>query len=249
VRIVHMRQLHNLDGARAAVARHPVLVVPGLYLADDATLDWLGAYAHAGGHLVLGPRTGYADHEGRARQEPAPGRLVHAAGVRYDEFSNLVRDVPVHAVPDGPLRIAQTATATRWADGLTPVDADVLVEYDHPHFGRWPAVTTRHHGQGRVTVVGTVPGRDLARALATWLAPNPASGWHDLPASVTATTATSPDGHRVHVVHNWSWEPVRIPALTDLSDIMDGTVIPAGSPLDLGSWDVRVFAHRPAAAS
>jgi beta-galactosidase len=143
--------------------------------------------------------------------------------------------------PRPPVRLRNSAT--RWADGLTLVDADVLVGYEHPHFGRWPAVTTRRHGQGRVTVVGTVPGRDLARALATWLAPVPTSGWRDLPSSVTATTATSPDGSRVHVVHNWSWEPIRIPAPTDLSDIMDGTLIPAGSSLDLGSWDVRVFSQ------
>ena len=53
------------------VRQYPVLVAAGHYLADDATLDWLVAYAAAGGHLVLGPQTGYADHEGRARGEQA----------------------------------------------------------------------------------------------------------------------------------------------------------------------------------
>src|SRR3982074_1087164 len=47
-------------------------VRPALSLAAAAPLDWLAAYAYAGGHLVLGPRTGYADHEARARHEPAP---------------------------------------------------------------------------------------------------------------------------------------------------------------------------------
>nr|WP_314220119.1 hypothetical protein [Streptomyces sp. DSM 40713] len=64
------------------------------------------------------------------------------------------------------------------------------------------------HGEGRVTCVGTVPGRHLARTLAEWLAPAAGSGWRDLPASVTATTGTSADGRRVHIVHNWSWEPL-----------------------------------------
>lgn len=71
------------------------------------------------------------------------------------------------------------AVATRWAEGLAVEDADALAEYDHPHFGRWPAVTTRRHGAGRVTCAGTVPGRGLARALAAWLAPSPRSGWQD----------------------------------------------------------------------
>ncbi|MDQ1050420.1 beta-galactosidase [Streptomyces sp. V4I2] len=247
VRIVHARQLHDPRGEREgltpeeAVGRHPVLVVPALYIAADSTLDWLAAYAEAGGHLVLGPRTGYADHEARARQEPAPGRLVEAAGVHYDEFSNLVREVPVRSEAGGPLDLPEGATATRWADGLTVTDADVLVTYDHPHFGRWPAVTTRRHGAGRVTCVGTVPGRDLARALAAWMAPAARSAWRDLPASVTATTGTSPDGRRVHVVHNWSWEPASVPVPVDLSDALDGTSLPGGTALELGAWDVRVL--------
>ncbi|WSQ07045.1 beta-galactosidase [Streptomyces sp. NBC_01231] len=248
VRIVHARQLHDPRGDREgmtpeeAVVRHPVLVVPALYLAADSTLDWLSAYARAGGHLVLGPRTGYADHEARARHEPAPGRLVEAAGVHYDEFSNLAQEVPVRSASGGPLDLPEGATATRWADGLTVTDAEVLAGYDHPHFGRWPAVTTRRHGSGRVTTVGTVPGRDLARALAAWMAPVSRSAWQDLPESVTATTGTSPDGRRVHIVHNWSWEPASIPAPMGLSDALTGTSLPAGTALHLGAWDVRVFA-------
>jgi beta-galactosidase len=247
VRIVHARQLHDPSGQRAgmtpeeAVRRHPVLVAPALYVVDDATIDWLAAYAHAGGHLILGPRTAYADHEARARHEPAPGRLTEAAGVHYDEFSNLAATVPVRAVPGSPLQVSEDATATQWAEGLTVADADVLASYEHPHFGRWPAVTTRRHGSGRVTCVGTVPGRDLARTLAAWMAPVTRGGWQELPASVTVTTGTSPDGRRVHIVHNWSWEPARAQAPVDLSDVLNDDSVPAGTVLELGPWDVRVL--------
>jgi beta-galactosidase len=237
-RIVHLRQLCRATPEEAA-ARHPVLVVPALYLVDDTTIDWLAAYAHAGGHLVLGPRSAYADHEARARHEPAPARLVEAAGVWYDEFSNLTHDIPL--VPGGPLRLRDGAVATRWVDGLTVLDADVLAEYDHPHFGRWPAVTTRRHGEGRITYVGTVPGRELAQALARWLAPSTASGWRDLPDSVTATTGTAPDGRRVHVVHNWNWTSAQVQAPMALSDALSGD--PVGTALELGPWDVRVLVN------
>lgn len=241
VRIVHVAQLVEDTAPEEAARRHPVLVVPALYIATDAALDWLTSYAHAGGHLVLGPRTGYADHEARARIDRAPGRLSEAAGVHYDEFSNLAGTVPVRGVDGGPLDVPGDATATHWLEGLTPVDAEALATYEHPHFGRWPAVTTRAHGAGRVTCVGTVPGRDLARSLAAWMAPDPRGGWRDLPESVTVTTGTSPDGRHVHVVHNWSWEPARVPSPVNLSDVLSGDAVPAGAEVDLGPWDVRVL--------
>ena len=246
VRIVHAGQLHDPSGERAgpapesAARRHPVLVVPALYVADDATLDWLAAYAAAGGHLVLGPRTGYADHEARARHEPAPGRLVEAAGVRYEEFSNLVRDVPVRAAPGGPLDLPERAAATRWADGLTVVDAEVLAEYDHPHFGRWPAVTTRRHGAGRVTYVGTVPGRDLAQAL--FGGPPPPARLAERPRRESPVRAPPhATAARLRFVHNWSFDNVGIPLDHPVVDVLSHEHLTVGDTLPLGPWDVRIL--------
>jgi beta-galactosidase len=72
-----------------AAKRFPVLVVAALYTAADQDLAFLVAYANAGGHLVVGPRTGYADVEGRARTERAPAALRDAAGVWYEEIASL----------------------------------------------------------------------------------------------------------------------------------------------------------------
>jgi beta-galactosidase len=212
---------------------------------------WLAEYAREGGHLVIGPRAAYADHEGRARHESAPGRLAEAAGVRYDEFSNLRADIPLRTPTESDLVLPREARGTRWVDGLTVTDAQILATYHHPHFGQWPAITTRAHGAGRVTTVGTVPDRALAQALAAWLAPNPRSGWPDLPETVTATTATATDGRRVHVLHNWSWNPTRLTAPHPLHDVLNGGHTAVGAPLRLGPWDVRVLLtdDRPASPS
>jgi beta-galactosidase len=73
------------------------------------------------------------------------------------------------------------------------------------------------------------------------MTPASRSAWRDLPDSVTATTGTSADGRRVHIVHNWSWEPASVPAPVDLSDALTGAPVLAGSVLELGAWDVRVL--------
>ncbi|ANP71516.1 beta-galactosidase [Cryobacterium arcticum] len=229
------------DGDAVAFAkRYPVLLVPGFFTAADIELDWLDAYAAAGGHLVLGPRSAYADREGRARQDVQPARLAEAAGAWYDEFATLPEPVPVTDAGGG-LALWPGSAATAWLDGLSPTGADALVGYEHPHFGRWAAVTSHVHGAGRVTVVGTVPNQALAHSLAAWLVPDPVAGWTGLPESVTVTTSSAPDGSRVYFVHNWSWAPVTLTAPTQLSDLISGSALDHGSTLELGAWDVRVF--------
>ncbi|MFD0475598.1 beta-galactosidase [Nonomuraea thailandensis] len=241
-RVVHAGQA-VAEEPSAVARRHPVLVAAGLYVADDATLDWLRAYAAAGGHLVLGPRTAYADHEARARRDVQPARLAEAAGAWYDEFSNLDADLPVRAVEGSPLAVpggeavreapggealraapedaAGGWAGTRWADGLQADGADVLASYRHPHFGRFAAVTTRAHGAGRVTCVGTLPNPSLGQALFRWLAPDPGP-WHPAPSSVTSTGATARDGRRVRFLHNWSWEETAVPVPVAVRDVLDG---------------------------
>ena len=223
------------------VATYPVLVVPALYVATDEVLEALRAFAFAGGHLVSTFRTGYADADATARHEVMPGVLRAAVGASYLEFSNLSRELPLVAGPGSTLNLAAGASATAWSDGLVVEGATVLAAYEHPHFGRWPAIISHAHGAGRVTYVGTLPDDGTIAALARWVVPEPANrDWGGLPAPVTVTGATAADGGRVHFVHNWSWVDGRVAAPTRLTDL-DGRVTLAGGWLELGPWDVRVL--------
>ncbi|MFI9758866.1 beta-galactosidase [Streptomyces sp. NPDC051963] len=227
-RILHPGQLPDRE-------LPPVLIAPAFYAADDETLDRLKEYAANGGHLILGPRTAYADAEARARTEAQPGRLAEAAGVTYDEFSNVGAPLPVTGT--GDLHLPPGAHALHWADGLRTQGAEELATYRHPHFGRWPAVTTHRHGAGRITYVGTVPDPEFARALFQWAVP--ADGWRPALSSVTATAATARDGRRVRFLHNWSWDEVSVPVPAAVRDVLSGAVYPDTVPL--GPWDVKVL--------
>ena len=228
----------------ALVARWPVLVVPALYIADDMLLDLLDGYARAGGHLVLGFRSGYADDEARPRAEVMPGRLREAVGASYGEYTNLAVPVPLRQGSDAGFAVPDGATATAWADGLVPEGAETLVHYEHPHLGRWAAVTSNAHGQGRVTYVGTLPDRRLAVALARWLRPAP-DVWEDRPDTVTVTSARNPEGGRLRFVSNWSWEPTSLALPVAARDLLSETDLTRGEALDLAAWDIRVLLESP----
>jgi beta-galactosidase len=231
---------HLGSDAEALVARWPVLVVPGLYVADDVLLDLLDAYARAGGHLVLGFRSGYADDEARARAEVMPGRLREAVGASYAEYTNLATPVPLRVDANGGFVLPEGATGSGWADALVPEGAETLFGYEDAHLGRWAAATTHAHGRGRVTYVGTLPDRALSVALARWLRATP-DVWADRPETVTVTSARNHAGETVWFASNWSWAAKSLALPVAAQDLLSGTELRRGAELDLAAWDVRVL--------
>jgi beta-galactosidase len=223
--------------------RFPVLIVPALYIASDPLLDRLAKYAQDGGHLVLTFRTGYADEYARARWVTAPGRLRKAAGVSYNEYSNLAHPLELRS-SDGDLTLTPDTRAEAWADGLRLEGATALATYDHHHFGRFPAVTTQEYGLGRVTYIGTLPNPAFGEALANWVLA--ASGIRplgsELPESVRVTTARARDGRRLWFWTNWSPTGHEVdPRLDAGSDLFTGTPVGHGHVMTLGPWDVRIL--------
>lgn len=248
-RTIHPSQLTAQDPG-AFASQSPVLVAAAFTIATDAELQWLEAFASAGGHLVVGIRTGYEDQEQRARLERKPAFLTEAAGLFYDEFSNLSSPLIVEngqqASTNG-FDAPAGATATLWADGVIPVDTEVLATYVHPHFGKFPAITTRKHGAGRVTYVGTVPDQKLSAELMAWAlraSDGEPSRWRSNHPSHTVTSARNRRSERVGFVHNWSWEESVFTSPSRVEDAISGAVIEAGQKLVLGPWDVRVLIER-----
>jgi beta-galactosidase len=235
-RVLHVEQATAI-GAAALAERFPVLIAAGLYVATNEELDLLREYATAGGHLILGPRTGYGDEEARARVAVAPDRLFEAAGVHYEEFSNVPEPITVER--DGEA----IGAGDLWIDGLLTDSADATASYQHPRFRDFAAVTTTAHGSGRITTVGTIPTRELAAAVvndavtsavADALVPS-----RDLP--VTVTSGRNAAGHRVWFIANWSWSEQSVTLHQAATDVTDGTAHKADTPLALSAWSTVVL--------
>lgn len=235
-RVLHVEQAVTM-GAVELARRFPVLVAAGLSIADDEALDLLRDYATAGGHLVLGPRTGYGDEEARARVAIAPDRLWEAAGVHYEEFSNLAG--PVGVTFDG----TDTDGGDLWIDGLVADGATPVGTYRHPRFGDFAAVTETAHGAGRITVVGTLPTRSLAHAVMARVLPaaiaDDLAPARSLP--VTVASGTNSSGRRIWFLANWSWDEQTLPIFRTVTDAVTDAAHEAGSTITLPAWSSLVL--------
>lgn len=227
--VLHDRALPS--GAELA-SRYPVLVVTALYSAPDGVLATLREFVASGGHLVLGPRTGYADEWAVSRRDRQPGGLADLAGAGYQEFTTLREPIGVSTTAGDAL-----GTAQGWTDLLMPDGAEVLARFDHPELATFAAATTAAAGPGRVTTVGFAPDDPAAVVLMNEVAERSeiTPFTCDVP-SVTHTSATG-DRERVHLYFNWSREPATIPWPEGQQD-PDGTLSPQ---LELGAWDVALL--------
>ncbi|MEV5495931.1 beta-galactosidase [Nonomuraea fuscirosea] len=213
--------------------RLPMIVAPALYCLSGEFAGELEAYVRDGGHLILTFRTGYADEEARARTEIAPGPLRALAGVRYLEYSTLLKPVPLRW--SGGQDVAR-----HWADGLEPEGAEPLARYDHPHFGRWPAITRNRVGAGTVTYVGTLPGRRLMAELFRSAAPDPGRLVVADAPEVSVRSAVNAGGERLWFAHNWSGRKTTVTLTGPATEVTGPREPLRPGPLRLAPFEVRV---------
>ena len=138
---------------RTDFSAYKLLIVPALYISDDALLQRISDYVKNGGHVVMTFKSGFANENSAVRWVRAPGPLREAAGFSYQEFSNL--ETAAGAEGRSVPRRATTTRSSYWAEFLMPEHAKALAYYDHPFFGKWPAITENQFGSGTLLYEGT----------------------------------------------------------------------------------------------
>lgn len=240
VNFIHDSQLLNLENGENIIdpiefaVTHPVMLAAGIYITSDGLLNWLREYVEAGGHLVLGPKSTYADNLARARLETKPAKLDDLAGTTYQEFSNLRHEITVEGTDSMPVR--KGSAATEWIDCLEDKTSQVLATSDDPHFKQFPLMTTSSAGKGHVTMIGTVPNKELAASIFDYLLSK--DRWTANYETVTHSSAVNEIGERLHFLFNWNWEPVTVTLPESCTALKDGKTLKS---VTLQAWDVVVL--------
>ncbi len=141
---------------------YKLLIVPALYIADDALLQRISDYVKNGGHVVMTFKSGFANENSAVRWVRAPGPLREAAGFSYQEFSNLEHPLALKGDPFHVGDVKNGNQVSYWAEFLMPEHAKALAYYDHPFFGKWPAITENQFGCWFAPLRRNVPLRRAA---------------------------------------------------------------------------------------
>lgn len=222
-------------------SQYKLLIVPALYIASDALLQKISDYVKNGGHVVMTFKSGFANENSLVRWVRAPGPLRAAAGFSYQEFSNLEHPL---ALKGDPFHVGPKENRVMyWAEFLMPDHAKPLAYYDHPFFGRWPAITENHFGKGMLLYEGTYLSGGLQKAVleralheAGLTGPD-----QNLPSVVHVVSGTDRLGRQLHYYFNYSGTKVTFtyPYVRG-EDLLTGASVVHNQQVPLKPWDLVI---------
>ncbi|MGY5958267.1 beta-galactosidase [Kosakonia sp. BK9b] len=225
-----------------SAVRYQAIIVPALYAADDALLERINAYIAQGGRALIGFKSGFSDENVKVRVETQPGRLSKACGVSYNQFT-LPENVTVSAaIPE--LDCQGHNPAELWMELLTPAEQTrTLLRYQHPMWKHYAAATEATFGNGLAMYVGFLPEKPLIARLFAWLTRGLSlrsrTSAYRFP--LVVRKMTNARGKTLTFLFNYAGEEQTFCSEIDGVNLLQGTAIHRGAPLQLGPWDFSII--------
>ena len=221
-------------------SQYRLLIVPSLYVADDALLKRISDYVRGGGHVLMTFKSGFTNENSAVRWEKAPGPLRDAVGFSYQEFSNLEKPL---ALRGDPFHVGEENRVSQWAEFLQLTTAKALAAYDHPFFGQWPAITENQFGKGTLVYEGCALSDGLQQAVVqhalqgSGIAFDPEA----FRSTVRVKRGVDAQGRTLTYLLNYSAASVDVkyggPAA---HDALTGKSVSAGQMLSIPPWDLVI---------
>jgi len=220
---------------------YKLLIVPALYISDDALLQRISDYVKNGGHVVMTFKSGFANENSAVRWVRAPGPLREAAGFSYQEFSSLEHPL---SLKGDPFKAGAENSVSYWAEFLLPEHAKALAYYDHPFFGKWPAITENDFGAGTLLYEGSFLSDKLQTAVLRRSLEKIGLTGPDqqLPAAVHAQHGVNRLGKRLHYYFNYSGVEVKFSyAYAGGVNLLEGKLVAKAAEVTLAPWDLAII--------
>ncbi len=125
-----------------------------------------------------------------------------------------------------------------------PEHAKVVASYDHPFFGKWPAITKNDFGAGTLLYEGTCLSDALQTAvLKDELQKIGLTGPdQQLPAAVHIQHGVNRLGKRLHYYFNYSGGEAKLSyAYSAGTDLLNGKTVSKAAEITLAPWDLAII--------
>lgn len=218
-----------------------LIVVPALYAVSDEALERLNDFVTKGGHVVYSFKSGFANEIVKVRTTHQPGIINESCGIYYSMF---VEPKNVR-LKDDPFEVGEEDNkVATWMELITPTTAEVLAYYDHPHWGKYAAITRNRYGKGSATYIGCMTSEAIINRVLQGVVQAAGLWGEDQEVSfpVITKSGTNAEGRSIRYYFNYSDQPASIdyPHSTG-EELLSGSPISKGERLEIEAWGVRIM--------
>jgi beta-galactosidase len=192
------------------LGRYKLIVVPGMYLLDQASTENLRRFVAGGGTVIMTAQSAKVDDHDQWHDTPLPGGLADVFGLRTNAFYDA-----------GALHATLGGEDVRMDNGfyevLEPSTAEVLARFSNVE-GQAAAVTVNRFGQGRAIYVAATAQASLMRPLYRQLYAS--LGLEPGPKTPDGVVARAVDGRVLYV--NTTGEAREVPIEGTMKGVLSG---------------------------
>ena len=232
-----------------SLAEYKLVIVPPLYVASDSMLKEIEAYVKVGGHVVMMFKSGFTDENSTVRHEMAPGPLRQLCGFQYQEFAS-IKPMPLKG---NPFKVNEKENRVYdWAEFIVPHTAEAIAFYEHPFYGKYPAITRNAFGKGSLLYEGCRPSDAIQEKIL--MEEIERAGLKDSTRQthfpVITKIGINALGKTVRFIYNFSGQAV-VCQCDGFSgtDLLSQHFITKGDRLTLAPWDLSVIEESSKAGS
>lgn len=238
----HNVSLDIINDVTEETSRYRVLIVPGLYAADDNLLERINHYIEQGGRALIGFKSGFSDENVKVRTSPQPGILHQSCGVNYSQFTLPEKTTVIST--DARITCRADDQAEIWMELLTPASGTrTLLRYNHTAWGNYAAATEADYGLGRAIYVGFLPQKALISQLFDLLADGQSlrsqTSANHFP--LVVRKMRNRQGNSITFLFNYSAEPLSVTSEFTGKDILNGVNVSCGQPLQFNAWGFYII--------
>jgi beta-galactosidase len=224
----------------AKLEDYSLVIIPALYIASDELLQKISTYVENGGHVILQFKSGFCDENSMVRPMLAPGPLRKVCGFYYQEFTNFKE----LSLKGNPFKVEEAANKVYdWGEYIIPETAKALAWYDHPYFGKYPAITINQFGKGTLLYEGTAVSDEIQEKIllegidrANIRMVDQQLHW-----PLITKSGMNDSGKKVHYYYNYSSHKSGLKYLHPAGmELVSGKGVTTGTTLEIGPWDVLI---------
>jgi len=192
------------------LGRYKLVIVPGVYLLDQASTENLRRFVAAGGTVVMTAQSAKVDDHDQWHDTPLPGGLTDVFGLRTNAFYDAGK---LHTTLGGE----DVRLETGFYEVLEPSTAEVLARFPDVE-GHVPAVTVNRFGKGRAIYVAATAQAPLMGPLYRQLYAS--LGLQPGPKTPEGVVARAVDGRVLYV--NTTGETREVPLEGPMQGVLSG---------------------------